>query len=144
MKEYFKIVCAVHLFLIKDGKILMLRRFNTGYEDGSYSVIAGHIDGDEQVRDAMVREAKEEAGISIEKNDLRFVHVMHRKSSEERVDFFFVCDRWNGEAHNAEPTKCDDLRWFSLDSLPKNMVPYVRQGIDRFKENILFSEHGWQ
>jgi hypothetical protein len=34
--ERFKLVSAVHLFFIRDGKILLLRRFNTGYEDGKY------------------------------------------------------------------------------------------------------------
>lgn len=38
--ERFKLVVAVHLILIKNGKILLLRRYNTGYEDGNYSVVA--------------------------------------------------------------------------------------------------------
>jgi len=33
--ERFKLVSAVHIFLIRDGKVLLLRRFNTGYEDGN-------------------------------------------------------------------------------------------------------------
>ena len=71
---------AVHLFLIKDGKILLLRRSNTGYEDGKYSVVAGHIDGDEDEKTAMIREAREEAGIEIARSNIKFAGVMHRKS----------------------------------------------------------------
>ena len=71
---------AVHLFLIKDGKILLLRRSNTGYEDGKYSVVAGHIDGDEDAKTAMIREVREEAGIEIARSNIKFAGVMHRKS----------------------------------------------------------------
>ena len=51
----FKLLSTVHLFLIHEDKILLLRRFNTGYEDGNYSVIAGHLDGNEEIKVAMVR-----------------------------------------------------------------------------------------
>ena len=34
---------AAHLLLDKDVRILMLRRYNTGYEDGNYSVDVGHV-----------------------------------------------------------------------------------------------------
>ena len=43
----FKLIVAVHLFLLRNDEIILLRRFNTGYEDGNYSLIAGHIDGNE-------------------------------------------------------------------------------------------------
>ena len=59
----FQLVTAVHLLLIQDEKILLLRRYHTGYEDGNYSVVAGHIDGNESILKAMQREALEEAGI---------------------------------------------------------------------------------
>jgi NADH pyrophosphatase NudC (nudix superfamily) len=52
---------AVHLFLLRGEKVLLQRRYQTGYEDGRYSVIAGHLDGGDTVIAAAVREASEEA-----------------------------------------------------------------------------------
>ena len=68
---------AVHLLLVEGGRILLLRRFNTGYEDGNYSLLAGHIGGGEELKAAMIREAREEAGIEISASDLSVVGVMH-------------------------------------------------------------------
>ena len=74
----FQLMCSVQLILIKDNKILLLRRFNTGWMDGRYGFIAGHIDGGEEIKKAMIREAKEEAGITVFEEDLEVVHIMHR------------------------------------------------------------------
>lgn len=143
-KERFKLIPTSHLILIKNGKILLSRRFNTGYEDGNYSVVAGHLDGDETFIKAMVREAKEEAGIDIAAKDLEVAHVMHRKSPpEERIDFFIKTNKWQGEPKIMEPDKCDDLKWFPVDSLPANMIPYIRQAIDKVNKKIFYSEFGW-
>ena len=104
-----KLPVAVHLLLIKDDKILMLRRYNTGYEDGTYSVCDGHIDGNEVYYESIIREAKEEIGIILNKNQLNPVQIMHRKKDDERIDYFFVAKKWQGEIKNMEPNKCDEL-----------------------------------
>jgi 8-oxo-dGTP pyrophosphatase MutT (NUDIX family) len=46
----FKLVPEAHLFLLYGDRILLLRRRNTGYEDGSYSVVAGHMEDSETAR----------------------------------------------------------------------------------------------
>lgn len=135
---------AVHLFLIRDGKILLLRRFNTGYEDGNYSVVAGHLDGGEQVREAAVREAAEEVGIRIAPEDVEVVGVMHRKSNDERIDWFVAIRRWTGDIRNAEPDKCDDLAWFAPGDLPPNTIPYVRRAIENYVHGAWFDSFGWE
>jgi 8-oxo-dGTP diphosphatase len=134
---------AVHLFFLRDAQILLLRRFNTGYEDGSYSVVAGHVDAGETVTQAAIREANEEVGVLLEPDDLQIVHVMHRTSTDERIDFFIAVRRWLGEITNLEPHKCDDLSWITLASLPPNLIPYVHQAIDNYQANIYYSEFGW-
>ncbi len=120
---------TVHLFFIRGHEILLSRRFNTGYRDGDYSVPAGHLEGGETVVAAGCREALEEVGVALSEGNLAFTGVMHRIEDEERVDFFFLVRSWPGEPFNNEPAKCDDLRWFDLEALPANTVPYVRQAI---------------
>lgn len=141
--ERFRFVSAVHLFLVREGRVLLLRRWNTGYEDGNYSVVAGHLDGGEEVVAAAVREAREEVGIDVGPSDLRVVGVMHRRSDDERIDFFLEARRWSGEIANREPTKCDELRWADPDRLPPNVVPYVRRALDNHRRGVWFDSFGW-
>jgi ADP-ribose pyrophosphatase YjhB (NUDIX family) len=134
---------TVHLLFIREDQILVARRANTGYRDGEYSVPAGHLDGNETVRAAAAREAREEVGVKLEAEDIRFSSVMHRIEDTERVDFFVRVHRWQGEIVNAEPDKCDDLRWVDFDSLPDNTIPYVRRAIANHLTGITFDEFGW-
>lgn len=142
--ERFKLVVAVHLILVENGKILLLRRCHTGYEDGNYSVVAGHIDGNESVIKAMQREALEEAGIKIKEEDLEIVHVMHRKAKDrESIDYFLTCKNYEGKIQIMERDKCDELTFYDLENLPSNVIPYVRKGIEYYQNNIPFSICGW-
>jgi mutator protein MutT len=134
---------TVHLFFIRENQILLARRFNTGYRDGEYSVPAGHLDGNETVHDAAAREAEEEIGVRIEAGDIRFSSVMHRIEGDERVDFFVQIHKWQGEIVNAEPDKCDDLRWVNINELPDKTIPYVRHAIANHLNGIPFDEFGW-
>lgn len=142
----FTLRAAVYLMLIKDRKILLVRRFNTGWQDGKYSLISGHLDGGETVIQAMIREAKEEAGITIKQEGLHIIHTMHRKSNNnlEYMDFFLNCDKCQGKPQIMEHDKCDDMQWFPLKSLPENTLPYIKQAIKSYSNRITFSELGFE
>lgn len=142
MRQKFPV--AVHLFFLRDEHILLLRRFNTGYEDGNYSVVAGHVEAGETVTQAVVREAAEEVGVTLAPQDIQVVHVMNRKSEDERIDFFVLVPRWSGDITNTEPHKCDQLAWFPLASLPPNTIPYVRAALERYQAGGYYSEFGWE
>ena len=134
---------AVYLILIEDDKILLQRRFNTGYKDGNYSLPAGHLDDNESITDALLREVKEEIDLDLEVEDVELVHVLHRKEDEIRIDLFFTTKKYQGLPRNAEPDKCDDLQWFSLDKLPKNTLPYIKKAIKNHLSKTPYSETGW-
>lgn len=144
MRQNFPYVGASYLFLIQDEKILLQRRFQTGFEDGNYGVPSGHLDGGETAREGGAREMHEELGITIDPQDLNVVHVMHRKAAEdERIDFFVVATKYEGTIVNNEPHKCDDLQFFPFEELPSNTVDYVRQAIERYRSGVFYSEFGW-
>ncbi len=150
MTDRFQITPEVHLILERDQgrEVLLLERFQTGYWDGSYSLVAGHLDGRETARAGCVREAKEEAGITIDPADLAFAHLLHRldflrPEGEERLSFFFLCSTWTGDPVNREPDKCSDLSWFAYDALPDTMVDYVRHALHAVRDGVTYSEHGW-
>jgi 8-oxo-dGTP pyrophosphatase MutT (NUDIX family) len=139
----FTLVPAAYIILRKENKVLLIRRANTGYLDGFYSLPSGHIDGEEPAIQAAVREAKEEVGIDIDASDLHFVHVIHRVAEEkdhERVDFFFETSKWKGETTNREPEKCDDIQWFSDDNLPAQLSPVVKQALQKIVAGEQYSD----
>jgi 8-oxo-dGTP pyrophosphatase MutT (NUDIX family) len=141
-EERFTLRAAAYLLLIRDNKILLSRRYNTAWRNGDYSLIAGHLDPGESIRTTMVREAQEEAGIVIIKENLHLVHVMQQYENAEYFDFYFTAEEWEGEPRNCEPEKCDDMRWFPLNDLPDNLVPNVRQALQAYKAGEFYSEYG--
>ncbi len=98
---------AVYLLFVRNGQLLMIRRFNTGFEDGNYSVVAGHIEHGESPTQAAVSEVPEEAGVEIAPSALEFAHIQHRRSGSEREypDYYFWVRQWQGQPHKCEPDK---------------------------------------
>ena len=144
IEERFKPYAAAYLVLVKDEQILLLRRYNTGYQDGNYSLVSGHFDGGETAAQCIAREALEEAGIVLNAGDLKVVNVIHRLATDrEYFDIFVSANKWEGEITNMEPEKCDELKWFALNNLPSNLVPEIKTVLDNINNNVHYSEIGW-
>ena len=143
--ERFKMSVYVSVVLIRNGKILLLKRSKHKVCGGLYAFPGGGVDGNEPVTTAAIREAQEEIGIKIDKQDLQFVHVFHFKRNEETeyINFFFVVQRWHGEPINNEPDKSDEIRWFDFQFLPEKMLDIHQHVFLMIQQNILFSEYGW-
>ena len=134
---------AAYLILRKDNQVLLSLRKNTGYCDGMYSLVAGHVDEGEKASHAMIREAKEEAGIDIMPDQLRVVHMMHRMDNRFNMDIFFECTSWQGMICNQEPHKCEALQFFPIGDLPSNCVEYIRMALIDGSRGCFYSEPGW-
>ncbi|PYI51807.1 NUDIX hydrolase [Paenibacillus flagellatus] len=135
---------SVHVLFYRNDEVLLLKRKNTGFMDGMWSVVAGRIDGAEEVVSAAIREAREEAGVDIDPSGIDVVGVMHRKNtSSEWIDFYLKVKSWKGDIVNKEPHKCEELRWFPLGDLPETVIPYVKSALARNHDRIWFESFGW-
>jgi 8-oxo-dGTP diphosphatase len=141
----YKLIGDVHLLLLDaDGRALFGRRHNTGLADGVYHLPAGHLEAGESVVQAVVREAREELGITIDPQHLEFAHIMHSPVTGGRASFFFCARQWTGIPANCEPDKCSELRWFPLDALPGDMISYCRVALKHIAAGNPFSVCGWE
>jgi 8-oxo-dGTP diphosphatase len=129
------LVAASYVLLLRDGQVLLQLRQGTGYLDGCWATLAGHVDPGESVHEAAVREAAEEAGITIAPADLAPLTTLHRferggPQVEQRCDVFFAVRAWAGEPGVREPDKAAAMCWFDLDALPDAVVPHERLVLD--------------
>ena len=151
--ERFKLIVTVGLMLIDKDKILLLRRSNTGHNDGYYGLVGGCIDGNETVTQAIIREAYEEANIILKPEWVKMAGVTHSKVEVikngdpavlETVDFFFVSQHYEGNIQNNEPHKHDLLAFFPLDDLPQPLQAHTYLALHHLKTGIPFGEYGWE
>ncbi|HEY1750066.1 MAG TPA: NUDIX domain-containing protein [Caulobacteraceae bacterium] len=138
--DRFKLIAEVYLLFRRGDEVLLSLRANTGFRDGEYGLVSGHVDGGEPLAAAAAREALEEAGVALDPRELTLQTVMHRCPGDERIGFFFEPARWQGEIVNAEPHKCDGLAWFALDALPANTIPYVREALANAVAGVAYDD----
>ena len=134
------------IILKRDGKIAFVLRSNTTWMDGYYGLPSGKVEKNESALQAAIREAKEEAGVTIRPQDLRNVLVCHRKADDATdswMDMIFETEVWEGEVINAEPDHHAKIAWFSLDNLPENVIPITAFVLDQVKAGKTYCEYGW-
>ncbi|MGW2051546.1 NUDIX hydrolase [Streptomyces sp. NPDC001858] len=139
-------VVGVHLYLERDGKILLgLRHPDSPFAPGRHHFLAGHCEQESAVA-CLVREAREEAGLEIEAADVELAHVVHvvdAPDAQPRLQLVFRARRVRGEPQLLEPDRCLGWDWWPLDALPEPMVPYARAAIAGIREGRLYTELGW-
>ena len=145
MKERYHVNIGAVLSLERinekgEREILLQLRQNTGYMDNMYDfACSGHVEKGESYTTALVREAKEEIGITVKEEDLVFLAVNHHYQADH-VQLFFSTNSYEGEPTVCEPQECGGLLWANLDNLPENTIPYVANVIEDIKLGIQFDD----
>jgi len=128
------------LFLNEYGECLFIQRANTGFRDGQYALVAGHLEPGESIEECAIRESKEEAGATIAPGTLDFKLVMRRDSDQNRISFFLACNSWEGVLSNMEPHKCSDFVWAKPDNPPRPIVDYVEAALAHIREGVMLAD----
>jgi 8-oxo-dGTP diphosphatase len=130
-----RVVVDVVLLLMRNGRILLRERANTGYGDGAYEPPTGQLADRETIVETAIRVASAEAGITISVGNVSLAHVMHDVSGSGRIAFFLTVSGWQGE--HTSP----GARWFPVGNLPTNMLDRSRVALRNYAEGMRFSTY---
>jgi len=129
-----RVVVDVILLLMRNGRILLRERANTGYGDGAYEPPSGELADRETIVETAIRVAAA-AGIVIGAENVSLAHVMHDVSGSGRIAFYLSVSGWPGR-----PTPAD-VRWFPVADLPTNMLDRARVALRNYADGMRFSTY---
>lgn len=140
-KHNFRV--SVNLVLKKDDTVLLMRRFNTGWNDGKYALMGGHLEDGENPLDAVLRESQEELGIKINKKDIECLLTM--AVNPDHIYLYFGCSRFKGKVENKELDQCDDIQFFNINKLPDNIIDADKLALQTIAndKDTKFVTFGW-
>jgi 8-oxo-dGTP diphosphatase len=130
-----RVIVDVILLLMRNGRILLRERANTGFGDGAYEPPTGQLADRETIVETAIRVASAEAGIAIQAENVALAHVMHDVSGSGRIAFFLTVSGWQGEYTSP------DARWFGVGNLPTNMLDRSRVALRNYAEGMRFSTY---
>jgi ADP-ribose pyrophosphatase YjhB (NUDIX family) len=111
---------GVGAVIIEGDRVVLVKRLHPPLQD-KWSIPGGVLEVGELVREAAVREAREETGLIVEPGELLGVYDRVLRDAEQRVQYHYVlidflCRRVAGDI--AAASDAAEVRWFSREELP--------------------------
>jgi len=129
---------GVGVIIIEDSRVLLVKRAHPPLQ-AQWSIPGGVLEVGELVREAAIREAREETGLIVEPGDLLGVYDRVLRNAEQRVQYHYVlidflCRRVGGELQASDDAA--EVRWFTRDELPplklaEDTVDVIRKGFEK-------------
>ncbi len=114
--QAFKI--AVSAFMVKDGKVLILKRGDDdeAFLPGTWEVPGGGIDQGETIEQGVIRETREEAGIDVTVGRLFGYFEYVDGHGQKTVNLNFLCNAKNDQAEvDTSSGEMVGSRWIGLE-----------------------------
>ena len=116
-----------------------------GYWDFSAT---GHVEENESMKQAVIREAKEEIGIDGEMKcklgGNEYVATQPEKSGIIYYNGYFICEFYNNTPEIKELNKISELKWFTINELPELIIPDRLIALKHYIQNEPYHEIGWE
>jgi 8-oxo-dGTP diphosphatase len=131
---------GVGAIIIDDGRVLLIKRGHPPLA-GEWSIPGGVLEVGETLREAAIREAREETCMTVKPADLLGVYDRVIRDHDGRTLYHYVlidflCRRVEGEAQAADDA--DEVSWFTQEeadelALPEDTAEVIRLGFDKDK-----------
>ena len=114
-----KITTLLFLYKPKEKKILLAMK-KRGFGAGKWNGVGGKLHEGESIREALVRETKEEIHVTVDENDLTqvatldFIFEEDTRGFSQQVHVFFT-EKWQGEPEETEEMKPE---WYDTATIP--------------------------
>lgn len=105
------------ILLSKAGKILLVRRARGETKEGKWCIPCGHVEYNEDIRHALVREMREETGFLIHPVSLYTVHSNFHEPEAHTTGTWFLVHVIGGFCESGDDAS--EAAFFSLDQLPE-------------------------
>jgi 8-oxo-dGTP diphosphatase len=111
---------GVGAIIIENSRVVLVKRAHPPLQ-AQWSIPGGVLEVGELVREAAVREAREETGLTVEPGELLGVYDRVLRDPGDRVQYHYVlvdflCRRVSGELQAADDAAA--VRWFAREELP--------------------------
>lgn len=135
-----KILLKARLILLNEGKVLLMKQ--KASNGGKYTMVGGTVEDFEFAKISLIRESKEEVGLTLVEKDLKLVHTLHKKKGAvTRIVLYFQAVHWKGEPKALEPKKFKKVDWFDLKELPSPISPTVKHVLHKYMKGVNYSEY---
>jgi 8-oxo-dGTP diphosphatase len=112
---------AVFVVLRAADEVFLLRRKNKHFDNNCWDLVSGHIEHGEGFSGCAIREAKEEAGVTVQPEALQLIHTSISSIDRPYINLFYVADEWSGDPLVAEPDVASEGKFFKLGALPTDL-----------------------
>ena len=134
--EHMEKVILTNLCMIRDGsKVLVEEKVGKGADGIIFP--GGHVEDREPVVDSVIREMKEETGLTIEKPRLCGIKEWINEDSSRYMVFLFTADRFSGELVSSAEGR---VFWLEQDEVLKSNWIWHMDGLMRIMADGEFSE----
>ena len=134
---------GVNIILLDNNyNVLLGKRSGDRRGSGSWSLIGGKVKRGESIEETAQRELKEELDIKVSQEDVHTINMSTSIDSDgtQFVLIGTVVNSWEGSIKNMEEEKCDELRFFPLNSLPENMFYATKSNLDLFVNEMFYDK----
>lgn len=116
---------AVGIIVNDNNQILITKRPKEAHQGGLWEFPGGKVEADESVFDALVREFREEVGLSIQTADV-FMDIYHDYGDKAVKLDVLLCKQFSGVASGMEG---QELKWVDLSEINQYDFPKANEAI---------------